>query len=139
MSVRTKNGSQRTKISFSSARFQNDSRLGKIPAVSTLLLKRMSQALRACPIGSKHSTTEPSGSILRCHSLHAAEERCFLSCTLIIMAPRISGSIAGTSSGGDGVGVPRFYSDIQMPQMTGDVSIPFANTVRTPPGPGMPR
>ena len=55
------------------------------------------------------------------------------------MAPRISGSIAGTSSGGDGVGVPRFYSDIQMPQMTGDVSIPFANTVRTLPGPGMPR
>ena len=95
--------------------------------------------LRVRPIGSKHSTAEPSGSILRCHSLHAAEKRCFLSCTLIIMAARITGSIAGTSSGGDGVGGPRFHSHIQTPRMTGDVSIPFANAVITPPGPGIPR
>ena len=54
------------------------------------------------------------------------------------MAPRISESISGTASGGDGVGGPRFHSNIQTPQMIGDVSIPFADTVRALPGPGMP-
>ena len=54
------------------------------------------------------------------------------------MAPRISESISGTASGGDGVGGPRFHSHVQTPRMTGDVSIPFANTVRALPGPGMP-
>ena len=46
-------------------------------------------------------------------------------------APRTSGSMAGTLSGGGEGGVPRMFSRIQTPRMTGEVSTPLAETVST--------
>ena len=46
--------------------------------------------------------------------------------------------MAGTSSDEGGVGVPRIRSKIETPRVTGNVSIPFTDTVRTLPGPSMP-
>ena len=57
---------------------------------------------RQPPIASKFSTANPSGSILRWHSAQLASARCFSSCSRIVIAPRMSGSMAGTSGGGEG-------------------------------------
>ena len=63
--VDTQSGLSNSAVGVITARFENDSPLGKTPAVSTFLLPRMSYALRVRPIGSKHSMAKPSGSILR--------------------------------------------------------------------------
>ena len=43
----------------------------------------------------------------------------------MVVDPRMSGSMAGTSGGGGGAGVPRNLSSIQVPRATGEVVLPL--------------
>ena len=88
---------------------------------------------------SKLSRAKPAGSILAWQALQVSCVRCLASCSRIVMAPRISGSIAGTLAGGGGGGLPKSRVVIQAPRLTGEVVVPFAVTfnvlacVRKPP------
>jgi hypothetical protein len=73
------------------------------------------------------------------HEAHSATALCFSNCWRIVVAPRISGSIAPTSGGGGAGGVPRIFSSTHLPRRIGDVVVPLAVTfkmlawVSTPP------
>lgn len=58
--------------------------------------------------------------------------RCLANCSRIVLAPRMSGSIAGTLSGGEGGVVPRMRSRTHAPRNTGEVVVPLAVTLSTP-------
>ena len=49
----------------------------------------------------------------------------------MVVAPRVSGWMAGTSAGGCGGGVPRMRSSTQAPRSTGEVVVPLAVTFST--------
>jgi len=51
----------------------------------------------------------------------------------IPVAPRMSGSTAGTFSGGGGGGSPRSRAITHAPRRTGEVDVPLAVTLRTAP------
>src|SRR5687768_11535363 len=57
------------------------------------------------------------------------------SCSRIVVAPRISGSIPPVLGGSGGVGVPRIFSSTHTPRSTGEVVVPFAVTFSTPASP----
>ncbi len=60
-----------------------------------------------------------------------ATDRCFSNWARIVVAPRVSGSTAGTPGGGGGSGLPMIRSMIQAPRRTGDVADPLAVTLST--------
>ena len=49
----------------------------------------------------------------------------------MVVAPRMSGSTAGTLAGGGGEGLPRMRDMIHAPRFTGDVVVPLAVTLST--------
>src|SRR2546429_3131981 len=81
---------------------------------------------------SKLSRANPGGSILTWQVAHSASCRCLASCSRIVVAPRMSGSTASTSTVGLGGGVPRMRSSTHAPRRIGDVVVPLAVTFSTP-------
>ena len=57
--------------------------------------------------------------------------RCLASWSRMVVAPRVSGSTAGTLGGGGGGGSPRMRSMIHAPRITGEVVVPLAVTFST--------
>ncbi len=49
----------------------------------------------------------------------------------MVVAPRVSGSMAGTLLGGGGIALPKMRSLIHAPRTTGDVVVPLAVTLST--------
>src|SRR5262245_1028130 len=80
---------------------------------------------------SKLSSAKPGGSIWAWHDAQLSIVRWLASCSRIVVAPRMSGSRAGTLAGGLGGGVPRIRSSTQAPRVIGDVVVPFAVTFIT--------
>src|SRR5213595_3840155 len=80
---------------------------------------------------SKLSSAKPAGSILAWQALQFSIVRCLASCSRMVVAPRVSGSTAGTLLGGGGGGLPSIRSMIQAPRTTGEVVVPLAVTLRT--------
>src|SRR5262249_41364985 len=76
-------------------------------------------------------SAKPAGSILAWQLAHVAIWRCLASCSRIVVAPRMSGSTAGTPDGGGGGGVPRRRASTQGPGVTGEVLVPLAVTFST--------
>ena len=80
---------------------------------------------------SKLSRAKPGGSILAWQRRTTPICRCLASCSRIVVAPRMSGSTAGTPAGGFGGGVPRMRSSTHAPRRTGEVVVPLAVTFST--------
>lgn len=64
---------------------------------------------------------------------HEACERCLTNISRMVLAPRMSGSMAGTLSGGGGIGWPSSRSETHTPRTTGEVFEPLAVKI-DPPG-----
>ena len=73
----------------------------------------------------------PRGSILAWQAAQVCSVRCLSSCSRMVVAPRVSGSTAGTLGGGGGGGWPRMRSMIHAPRRTGEVVVPLAVTLST--------
>ena len=91
---------------------------------------RLRKVSRQPPMGSKLSRAKPGGSIFLWQLAQLSTLRCFASCSRMVVAPRMSGSMASTSGGGFGGGVPRMRSSTQEPRMMGEVVVPFAVTFK---------
>ena len=55
------------------------------------------------------------------HEAQDSMDLCLASCSLIVIAPRMSGSTAAMPSGGLGGGVPKMRSRTQVPRRIGEV------------------
>ena len=68
---------------------------------------------------------------MRWQAAHEASLACFANCSRIVVAPRVSGSIAFTLPGGGGMVAPSNRSMKNTPRGTGDVVVPLAVTLST--------
>ena len=75
---------------------------------------------------SKFSKAKPTGSNLAWQAAQVFDAVCLASNARMVVAPRMSGSTAGTLFGGGGGGWPSSFSMIQTPRSTGEVVVPFA-------------
>src|SRR5262249_12732586 len=84
---------------------------------------------------------KPGGSILAWQAAQDGFDRCWASISRMVVVPRTSGSMAGTSPGGGSGGRPTIFRMTQAPRLAGEGTGPLAGTLttaawgRTPPRP----
>ncbi len=98
-------------------------------------------SVRQRPIASKFSSANPIGSITPWHALHVGLERCCSMIARMVLAfsPSLFSWNASTSGGGAAGGVPRMFSRIHAPRITGAVRFAYDVDSSTPPFPSSPQ